>query len=508
MGRATLVVFFLLTLSLADVPISVFLYYSILSNPQAVYSLIFNAFTFVFAFVQLRPILGVGFGEGYDIAKLLYYPASMKKIVYAGLFGNFFDAITLLIVVPIGAILAGVYVILGTFAAALFALCAFLFVLHCFSFSQLLVVMLQGLARSRKSKDALTVISLFLMIAFVGATQLLPSMVANDSVRSGVYHAAWVLPSAYPSNALESAHVISILFVIALALAAYVPIPITIRLAENAFLEPNPRERKQDGGQSSSRMYLPFSREANAVFSREWLYLFRDPSRKMTFISPVLISFVLLINTSYVDLPELMLYMLAMGIPWAIVPQMGQNIFGLEGKSLWISLSTPCKRRAIFIGKNAVVFVIGLVMTAAFILTFCVFFSIFDQFVPSVLFSFGALLVFQGLGNALSVHFPMRVDLTGVKRKTVSPQSAMMYMVAGLGLIVPPMMLVTTPVMAGKLASIGLFGPRIWGFDYLQLTYIMLVPALAYCALVYKITLESARKKLDALEPELLEGCA
>jgi len=512
-GKKTLILYFTLTLILAILPLSSILFHIIISDKDALFSIIFLTFTSIFTIYQLRPILGIGFGLGFDISKLLHYPVDIKNIIYAGVLGNFLDALTLLIIPPLFAILAALYLSCGFAYALLFLFCTLIFLIHSFSFSQLISISFQICSSNRSYKDALSALGILLLIIFVCITQIIPSFFVNyENFSPNIYPLIWFFPPAYISNILEGNN--PIIFIILLILSAYLPIPITISIAERKFYEPIHRRYNINMKTQNSKiskinpLLSPKKQDFHAIFSKEWAYLIRDPSRKMVFLSPVLISFVLLINTSYVELPEMMIYMLAMGIPWSIVPQIGQNSLGLEGKSIWLLLSTPCKRENIFIAKNTVIFIVGSTISFLVLFIFCAYFSTFVHFLSSFLFSFCSILIFAGLGNFLSVYFPMKVESHTTKRKQISPQSAMIYMFAGLGLITPPLLLITVPLMASKLAEYELIPQTFYNLGYIQIIYLMLIPSFAYSLFLYKKMLKSAVKKMNALEPELTDICS
>ena len=272
------------------------------------------------------------------------------------------------------------------------------------------------------------------------------------------------------------------------------------------------RPRRADYGISSRRQVAPtgivgriLSAQAIAIAVKDIKYFRRDPQLQASFVSSIMSIFVLIVVT-FVNSSGDMRY-IAGG--WTVLAApafvffsllvFSSNVLGMERQSLTTLFLLPARPMQILLGKNLVVFLLGLVEISLLVLLAAFVSHAWNFVLPALAIGIAGIGAVLGCGNFSSIFFPQRMRQA---RRGFSTTSNMSTESGCLRAVMSMVMLLVTLVVLSPVA-LAVVLPL---FFHMQWIWSISIPAsLLYGAVFYYVVTALVAPRMLERIPEILE---
>ena len=494
--------------------------------------------TGVYIFWIVAPLTQVSMNEGLDISKLTLFPLTRGELVASLLLSTLLDIWTLFLVFLFGAVVVGwassIPVLLMTLLAVL------VFYVQVVSFSQLVIALLSGMMQNRRLRD----MSVILAILLFGSGYLCQFFFfrgnnLTKTLGSGVLvnYLQWT-PPGMAARAIQQAYLgnwgASFVWLIVLAVISLLALYLWLRTVERALASPevggSQRVRRQRVEQArpvasaAAEVAAPSSEVVSrlvppqvlAIALKDLKYYRRDPQYLRLTVMPLVYVFVLVISTIYgggntayavtaVNTGQIFGLIRPMIAPAYILLSLftlAYNTLGFEGQSLTTLLLFPVNPKQVLLGKNLVIFLLGLVELIVVVLLVAFISHTWLFALPSLTLGLTGVLIVLALGNITSVYFPQRARFGQRGFQSTSSMSAqggcMRVVMSFAAMIVDVVVLI--PALAAMVLPIAFHAIWLWVFA---------IPlSLAYGVLIYYATTSIVAPRMLSRLPEILEVVA
>ncbi len=462
----------------------------------------------VLAFWLTFPIVGFSLNQSYDLTRLFIYPLHKRTIFVANLLACFVDP-TLLLLLPLLGVLA-VRSATSPLAAALAALALLLFLAQTLALSQAILWGLLNVLRSRRMRDwALLVAPLLALTVYLGPQLLVHgAMGPHLFERLVAWHPARYLgpsPVGMAAGTLRAAEAGQYLTATLYLLGAAAYLFLTVLLGGFVLsrlylgeIGAYPRERRQ-ATRGSRLQRLPTTPLASLAL-KEARYYWRDPRHKSMFIAPLFPLAVVLVGAlaSHIWTPTSALAFTGF-VCLTGFASLFQNIFGVDREGLRLLFVTPCSREDILLGKNLAAIVVATLATTVAVMVVGLVLGDAPFAAVCACFVLPLALIMAAVGNAVSIHFPVRAARRGENPFTTSSGPGCLTALVNLaGMMVA--WLIALPVFTGAVLPAVLHRQALYGLT---------VPgAVLYAGLLYAVVLRYySVGALERNEMRILEEC-
>lgn len=456
----------------------------------------------------LSPLVGIALGDAYDVSRLLVYPISRRTLL-SGLLGSTVLDLPVLLMVPTLAVVA--FAVPGPPAAGGVAVLAVaLFFTHAVALNQAIGVATAGAAQSRRLRDLVIVLAPLVLVVMLFALQVAGRRGMRFDIEQFLNSPAWQaaawLPPGFASRAIEAAHrgdwMQSAGLLAGLAALAAVSV-----MALSWTL----RRTYEGAGVAGGRMVRPGRRSGwrvrpvlgsllpdpiGAIVGKELRVAVRDPFFKSRVLNLVyLLALVYFPIVAFRPPADFFVFALA---PAAAILLFGQmpilgNLFGSDGEASSLLFQSPCRRRDILLGKNLALLTILFPLNAALMAALAALTGQV-QALPGVLFSVAlGFVVMAGVGNFLSVWFPLRVVTQQGRLQQHSFARGCGYALVQLG-----------AVTAGAFLLLPPLGAVVWSPDAWRVP--AAAAATAYALALYTLALGQAEQHLRRHEERIVRA--
>jgi hypothetical protein len=472
------------------------------ANPDSLLPLLSALATAAGLLWVLSPLLaGIAFSETHDVSRLLHFPVPLPTLAASSLLANLTQPLVVA-ATPVALALA-----LALAEREIFLPLCFTGVLLGLGFllaaSQLMGLLLHGLARNRRLQDLI----LFLGLGAGFLLSLLPVLVSLGKFRTvaailGRIVATDVFAlSPFAWGLRAAAHAGRGELLPFLALAGLATGAIVAATGASAFLIHRVHRGElalaPSGRLSRTRTRMVFSGDLGALVEKDLVGAWRDPALKaslfMGLIGPLLFLFLLSQATSY-GRSESTLLILATFIG---ASSFGSNAFGLERRGISLLMSFPVPRWRILVAKNISALLFRLPGLVTLVLA-SVFLSPVSSLPAGLTIALVTMLLSSGADNYISILFPSAAAEPGK-----NPYGGVQAGGRGLGgaamgglLFVGALILATPFIFLCWLPL--LMGQR-------SLWWISLPLAAAGAGAAYAMLTAGAESLLKRREPEMLE---
>ncbi len=493
--------------------------------------------TGVYIFWIIAPLTQVSTNEGLDVSKLTLFPLTRGELMISLLLSTLLDIWTLFLLFLLGAVVVGwassIPVLLMTLLTVL------VFYVQVVGFSQLVIALLSGMMQNRRLRD-LSVILVLLLFGSGYLCQFFFFRGGNfgNALSSGVFvnYLQWI-PPGMAARAIQQAFLgnwgASFVWLLVLAVISLLALYLWLRTVERALVSPEVgatrRARRQrvelarpvasgaaetvaPSREAVSRLVPP---QALAIARKDLRYYRRDPQYLRLTVMPLVYVFVLVIstvfgggNTAYSvaagtgQIFSVVRPMIAPAYILLSLFSLAYNTLGFEGQSLTTLCLFPVNPRQILLGKNIVIFLLGLVELTFVVLLVAFLAHTWLFALPSFTLGITGILIVLALGNTTSVYFPqrMRFGQRGFQStSSMSAQGGCMRVVMSFGALIADAV-VLIPVLAAMVLPIVFHATWLWLFA---------IPlSLAYGALIYYATTSIVAPRMLNRLPEILEVVA
>lgn len=420
----------------------------------------FSIFAFLYLMWATVP-LSLGSTKQFDVARMLIYPVSLKKLFALDFVSEFTTLASMFAIPAILAISIGAG--LGADNLAQTLLAAVPAIAFGIALSKWLSTIIGSLVRRKRARGE-TIVALVGAIAGLGgalAGQLAPILFRHAQAFRSL---RWTPPGAAATLLLKHDDPIDyVLAFFMLALYAVFLVVGTYWIARRAALGFGGTQRRKavDAGESETYAgwQLPLvSSQLGAVIEKELRYAMRNAQLRMMALMPLILIIIRLVNSrrmgsgmrsgSANDFFKYGSVLLATGgvlYVFLLLAGLSCNLFAFEEGGMRTFILSPIDRRKILLGKNIAVTVIAALFSIALLLVNGIVFR--DMSPETLLFAAISFIVFSSLmaliGNWFSMTFPKRMEFG--KRLNVSG-------VAGL-LLIPMLLLLGLPPFAATIAG-------------------------------------------------------
>ena len=494
--------------------------------------------TGVFIFWIIAPLTQVSTNEGLDVSKLTLFPLTRGELMISLLLSTLLDIWTLFLVFLFGAIVVGWAVSIPVLLMTL--LTVLVFYVQVVGFSQLIIAILSGMMQNRRLRD----LSVILVLLLFGSGYLCQFFFfrgnnITQTLSSGVFvnYLQWV-PPGMAARAIQQAALgnwgASFVWLIVLAVISLLALYLWLRTVERALASPEVggsqrvRRRRVEQARPAasgvaevaapaskvvSRLVAP---QALAIARKDLRYYRRDPQYLRVTVMPLLYVFVLVISTVFGggnaayavtaantgQIFGLIRPMIAPAYILLSLFTLAYNTLGFDGQSLTTLFLFPVNPKQILLGKNLVIFLLGLVELIAVVLLVAFLSHTWLFALPSFTLGLAGVLIVLALGNITSVYFPQRMRLAQRGFQSASSMSAqggcLRVVMSFAAMIVDVIVLI--PVLAAMVLPIVFQATWLWVFA---------IPlSLAYGALIYYATTSIVAPRMLNRLPEILEVVA
>ena len=388
------------------------------ANPDSLLPLLSALATAAGLLWVLSPLLaGIAFSETHDVSRLLHFPVPLPTLAASSLLANLTQPLVVA-ATPVALALA-----LALAEQEIFLPLCFMGVLLGLGFllaaSQLMGLLLHGLARNRRLQDVI----LFLGLGAGFMLSLLPVLVSLGKFRTvaailGRIVATDVFalsPFGWGLRAAAHAGRGELLPFAALAglatgaiVAATGASALLIQRVHRGELALAPSRRLS----RTTRTRMVFSGDLGALVEKDLVGAWRDPALKaslfMGLIGPLLFLFLLSQATSY-GRSESTLLILATFIG---ASSFGSNAFGLERRGISLLMSFPVPRWRILVAKNISALLFRLPGLVTLVLA-SVFLSPVSSLPAGLTIALVTMLLSSGADNYISILFPSAAPEAG-----------------------------------------------------------------------------------------------
>lgn len=494
--------------------------------------------TGVYIFWIIAPLTQVSTNEGLDVSKLMLFPLTRGELMISLLLSTLLDIWTLFLIFLFGAVVVGwafsIPVLLMTLLTVL------VFYVQVMGFSQLVIALLSGMMQNRRLRD----LSVILALLLFGSGYLCQffffrgNNIAN-TLSSGalVTYLQWI-PPGMAARAIQQAALgnwgASFIWLIVLAAISLLALYLWLRTVERALASPevggSQRTRRRHMEQArpvapgAAEVAAPSSEVVSrfippqvlAIARKDLKYYRRDPQYLRLTVMPLVYVFVLVIGTMFggsnvanavtaVNTGQIFSLIRPMIAPAYILLSLftlAYNTLGFEGQSLTSLFLFPVNPRHILLGKNLVIFLLGLVELIVVVLLVAFVSHTWLFALPSFTLGLTGVLIVLALGNITSIYFPQRMRFGQRGFQSTSSMSAqggcMRVVMSFVALIADAVVLI--PVLAAMVLPITFHATWLWVFA---------IPlSLVYGALIYYATTSIVAPRMLYRLPEILEVVA
>ena len=427
----------------------------------------FSIFAFLYLMWATVP-LSIGSTKQFDVARMLIYPISLKKL-FAIDFVSEFTSLASMFAVP--AILA-MSIGAGLGAGNLFeTLVAFVpAVAFGIALSKWLSTIIGSLVRRKRARGET-------IVAMVGAIAGLGGALAGQLGPILFHHAQafkslrWTPPGAAAVLLVKHDGVLDyVLAFVTLSVYAVLLIAASYWIARRSALGLGGARRRKVVEAIESETYagwqLPFlSSHLAAVIEKELRYAMRNAQLRMMALMPLVLIIIRLVNSNRMrsgmrsggaqvgrDFFTYGSVLLATGgvlYVFMLLAGLSCNLFAFEEGGMRTFILSPIDRRKILLGKNIAVTIIAALFSIALLLVNGIVFR--DLSPPTLLFAAISFVIFSSLmaiiGNWFSMTFPKRMEFG--KRLNVSGVAGFLLIPMVLTMGLPPF----AATVAGYLAD-------------------------------------------------------
>jgi hypothetical protein len=408
-------------------------------------------------FILLTPTAtGVELQTQIDARKLLPYPLRVRELFLGAAVGRAFG---LLVPIPflappiVAAFLLSPSGIVG-FAPA--AAATALLVFQGIFLAQLLTLAFQSSVSSRRARDTLAFVAVFVAMLIWAALQLwvfgnlgsreaLVGRLAQGNLPPVLVGRVMVDPwgpSGLSALALLSAETVAT-FVVGVVVSHYF---LNVRV---------PTKPAARAARAIKIPTLPVSAHANLLLWKDRIYLRRDPFVKAAAYGTLMLVVVAIVSSSTtrsVDPRQSGGFFLAIFsflAPWTFLLGLGANLFGVED-GLAFLFASPADRRAFLRAKA--IFLVGMATgLSGLTLTGCAaIFDRLDLLPTSVAFTFTIALGLTAAAMLSSAFFPSHATREGFRRKSVSGAGLATFTFIGIMFLIPVAFASGLPTLFGS----------------------------------------------------------
>lgn len=427
----------------------------------------FSIFAFLYLMWATVP-LSIGSTKQFDVARMLIYPISLKKLFAIDFVSEFTTLASMFAVPAIFAMSIGA----GLGAGNLFqTLLAFVpSVAFGVALSKWLSTIIGSLVRRKRARGE-TIVALVGAIAGLGgalAGQLGPILFRHAQAFKSL---RWTPPGAAAVLLVKHDGVLDyVLAFFTLSLYAVLLIAATYWIARRSALGLGGARRRKVLETVESETYagwqLPFvSSHLAAVIEKELRYAMRNAQLRMMALMPLVLIIIRLVNSNRMrsgmrpggsqGAREFLTYgsvLLATGgvlYVFMLLAGLSCNLFAFEEGGMRTFILAPIDRRKILLAKNIAVTIIAALFSIALLVVNGIVFR--DLSPQTLLFAAISFVIFSSLiaiiGNWFSITFPKRMEFG--KRLNVSGVAGLLLIPMVLAMAVPPFM----ATVAGYLAE-------------------------------------------------------
>ena len=471
------------------------------ANPDSLLPLLSALATAAGLLWVLSPLLaGIAFSETHDVSRLLHFPVPLSTLATSSLLANLTQPIVVA-VIPVALSLA-----LALAEEEIFLPLCFTGVLLGLAFllaaSQLVGLLLHGLARNRRLQDLILflglgagfLLSLLPLLVSLGKFRVVAGVVTTI-VASDVFALspfAWGLRAAAHAGRGE--------LLPFLALAGLATGAIIAATGASAFLIQRVHRGElalTPSVSGTTRARMLFSGDLGTLVEKDLVGAWRDPALKaslvMGLVGPLIFLFLLSQATAY-GRSESTLLILATFIG---ASSFGSNAFGLERRGISLLMAFPMARWRMLVAKNLSSMLFRLPGLVTLLLA-SVFLSPVSSLPAGLTIALVTMLLSSGADNYVSILFPSAAPEPGKNpyggaqaggRGLGGAALGAMLFVGALLLASPFIFLCWLPLLMGQ---------RSWWWLSLPL-------AIAGAGATYAMLTAGAESLLKRREPEILE---
>ena len=427
----------------------------------------FSIFTFLYLMWATVP-LSIGSTKQFDVARMLIYPISLKKLFAIDYVSEFTTlasmfAVPAILAISIGAGLGAgnlVQTLLGFVPTVAFGI----------ALSKWLSTIIGSLVRRKRARGE-TIVALVGAVAGLGgalAGQLAPILFRHAQAFRSL---RWTPPGAAATLLIRQDGPFDyILAFFTLSLYAALLIAATYWIARRSALGLGGARRKKVVEAVESETYagwqIPIvSSQLAAVIEKELRYAMRNAQLRMMALMPLVLIIIRLFNSNRMrpgmraggpqvarDFFTYGSVLLATGgvlYVFLLLAGLSCNLFAFEEGGMRSFILSPIDRRKILLGKNITVTIIAALFSLALLLVNGIVFR--DLSLATLLFAAISFVIFASfmalIGNWFSMTFPKRMEFG--KRLNVSGLAGLLLIPMLLALGIPPFM----ATLAGYLAE-------------------------------------------------------
>lgn len=427
----------------------------------------FSIFAFLFLMWATVP-LSIGSTKQFDVARMLIYPISLKKLFFIDFISEFTSLASMFAVPAILAISIGAGLGAGNMTQTLLAFVPA--VAFGLALSKWLSTIIGSLVRRKRARGE-TIVALVGAVAGLGgalAGQLAPMLFRHAEAFKSL---RWTPPGAAALLLIKHDGALDyVLAFITLSLYAALLIAATYWIARRSALGLGGARRRKVVEAVESETYtgwqLPLvSQHLAAVIEKELRYAMRNAQLRMMALMPLVLIVIRLVNSNRMrsgmrsggtqvarDFFTYGSVLLATGgvlYVFLLLAGLSCNLFAFEEGGMRTFILSPIDRRKILLGKNIAVTIIAALFSLALLLVNGIVFR--DLSPATLIFAAISFVIFSSLvaiiGNWFSITFPKRMEFG--KRLNVSGIAGLLLIPMVLALGIPPF----TATLAGYLAE-------------------------------------------------------
>jgi ABC-2 type transport system permease protein len=406
----------------------------------------------IFLFWQMYPVLGSAFSAPFEFGSLLRFPMSFSSFYFLNLTFGLLDPISLvcllwLLGVSVGVGIANVSLLPWTILAL------FIFGAMNVLLSRTVYVWLERWLAKRRTREALGILFLFMMIGFQFIGPFISRWQRHGSPKfreyAYLFHIADFLPPGLAKLILTDAsrgdQMFALLAVVALAAYALgIAALLGTRLHAqfigenlNESLAPTVAGHQEKSYAAWDLRLLPTP--VAAIFEKEVRYLLRSAPIIFTFVMPLFVlamfRFVPMRGSSGSGSSILLrapdwAFPVGAGYALLILANIVYNSFGADGPGLQFFLTAPVRLRDVLLAKNLAHSAVLVLAVSGVLITTIVLYR-----PPSLAVTFGtvAALLFAlplnlAAGNMMSIYSPKKYDFGAFNRQRTTGATAFVSM--------------------------------------------------------------------------------
>lgn len=392
----------------------------------------------LFLFWIISPLLGYALNDFYDVNKLVVYPISQKQILAGMTIGSLMNLPVLMMLPPL---FAGMFAVTHNLIALLVGgVSLLLFLLLTLLISQSITQASSGVMRTRRFRDLSMILVLILGLCYFLFSQFflvkLISMDWSQIWQSSYWNVTDILPPGIPACIMDNTikgHYLAVIGWLALLsgylwaafiLAANILTRIFREVERGAAPTATESMEAIDSvpvGHRTGLIEQIIAPETYAIYQKELRYFKRDPFYRLMLANVVYLTVIFSITLFHQSSSMGHLQQGASAVRlWILlgVLQLMQfnlvcNQFGSE--PLGFLFQTPISRMKILLGKNLALYVVFGSINTVVVIAESLFTHQLGMLPMLLLWTWLSELAEIGLGNILSILFPHRVVLKGVR---------------------------------------------------------------------------------------------